>query len=126
MGRGSRTKEESRTLSSAANLRAAALEGRMEGAEGDSAQEESPCEAAKTLAVLFTIPSSVKRGDAVKLRLGIPPAVLARGTEVGHVQEPDASYAEACLLEGYTLGGSVQSINLESGAGTILVTGKKR
>ena len=126
MGRGSRTKEESRTRTSAVNLRAAALEGQMEGTEGGSAREESPCEEAKTLSVLFAIPPAVKQGDAVKLRLGIPPVVLARGIEVGHVQSPDASYAEACLLEGYTLSGSVQSIDPVSGGGTILVTGKKR
>lgn len=126
MGRGSRTKEESRTLTSAVNLRAAAQEGQMEGAEGGNAQGEVPCEAARTLRVLFTIPTSAKQGDPIKLRLGIPPAVLIRGIEVGQVQETDASHAEACLLEGYTLSGSVQSIDPESGAGTILVTGEKK
>jgi len=126
MGRGSRSKEESQKRSPVVNLRAATQEGQLAGSEIGGVTEESPCAASKTLNVLFATPPTVKPGDEVKLRLGTPVAVLARGVEVGHLQEPDASYAEACLLEGYTLSGSVQFIDPESGAGMIVVTGKKR
>lgn len=125
MGRGSRTKDEPRKLSRAKSLRAAALEGEAGEGGGAGAPERSPCEAMKTLAALFAVPSSVKQGDPVKLRLGVPPAVLVGGIEVGHIQEPDASTAEGCLLEGFVLTGSVRSIDPVSGRGTVLVAGKK-
>lgn len=101
------------------------MEGEMDGTGGNSANDESPCEAAKVLSVLFTVPTSVKQGELIQLRLGIPPAVLVRGSEVGHVQEPDSNYVEACLLEGYKLRGSVHSIDLETGTGTVSVNGEK-
>lgn len=126
MGRGSRSKEESQKRSPAVNLRAATQGGELAGSEVGGVNEESPCEAPKTLNVLFMKPLTVKPEDTVKLRLGTPVAVLAQGVEVGRIQEPDASHAEACLLEGYTLIGSVQFVDPESGAGMIMVTGKKR
>lgn len=101
------------------------MEGDIDGVGGNSPSAESPCEATKTFSALFPIPTSVKQGDLVKLRLGIPPAVLVRGEEVGHVQESDSDYVEACLLEGYKLSGSVQSIDPETGAGTVSVNGEK-
>jgi hypothetical protein len=125
MGRGSRAKDEPRKLSRAKNLRTAALEGEAGGGEGAGTPERSPCEATKTLAALFAVPSTVKQGDPVRLRLGIPPAVLVRGIEVGHIEEPDASTAEGCLLEGFVLTGSVRSIDPFSGKGTVLVAGRK-
>jgi hypothetical protein len=126
MGRGSRRKKEPRNLSPAVNLRDTALRGEVEGTGGGTAQKESPCEMAKSLSVLFTAASAVKRGDAVKLSLGIPPAVLVAGAEVGHLQEPDASFAEACLIDGFALTGAVQSIDPVSGTGEVFVTGEKR
>lgn len=125
MGRGSRTKDEPRKLSRAKSLRAAALEGDAGEGGGAGAPARSPCEETKTLVALFAVPSPIKKGDPVRLRLGIPPAVLVGGIEVGHVQEPDTSTAEGCLLEGFVLTGSVRSIDPVSGRGTVLVTGKK-
>jgi hypothetical protein len=94
-------------------------------ANDGSAEIKSPCERTRAFPVSFSDPTSIQPGDPAAIRLGAPPSILVNGLEVGQVQEPDANIAEGCLLEGFRLSGSVESIDPSSGTGTILVSGAK-
>lgn len=125
MGRGSRVDKEPDKLTKAVGLRqgAAGIEG--EGAGGSANSNQAHCEQKRELSIVLTQASSLVVGTSIRLRLGAPPVVLAGGKELGRVANADASTAEACLLEGFALTGSVLSIDPLSGTGRISIAGHK-
>lgn len=119
MGRGNSSDQE-RTLAPAIDLKAAASD---DGPDGGEVSAKSPCAEERDVSFLITGTPVLTPGDLISIRIGIPPAVLKAGEEVGAVTEPDAALIQGCLEVAYRFEGRITSISLATRVATALVRG---
>ena len=94
-------------------------------AGGVSALEVPICEREQT--VRFDLLDEAQIGDAVRIVLGEPPAVLTRRGVVGEVTgRQEAATLVACIQAGYVIRGRIVAIDVDAGVGSATVAGTRK
>ena len=83
------------------------------------------CAVPQTINFLALPEASVAIGLRTRLLAGHLPQVVAGNEAIGNIVEPHATAMRHCIEEGYSMLGSVQSIDIASRQGTLRIEGSK-
>lgn len=127
MGRGKKDSNDAPMSKSIDLLRAVAeVQEIGEGFGGAGGQaEQSFCSVERVIPFLTEADASLAVGQAARLQLGSPPAVIVAGIVVGEVTEPHAQAMNSCLRMGYRMAGTIASIHEADGKATLSVAGEQ-